>query len=60
MAITSFNREFKLQNANEAESFADRFASDTSATPEKNFRSCLKQEKDLRDTLRRTLKEDLS
>lgn len=57
MATTSFNREFKLQNANEAELFADRFTSDTSATLEKNFRSCLKQEKDLRDTLRRTLRD---
>ncbi len=56
MATSTFNKEFKLKNTKEANSFADAMSASVSPTIKKGFNSSMKSEKEVRKQLEKALK----
>ena len=56
MATSTFNKEFKLKNTKEANSFADAMSAVVSPTLKKDFNSSMKSEKEVRKQLEKALK----
>ena len=58
MATSTFNKEFKLNNAKEADAFAKAMSVVVSPTLKKTFKSSIKNEKDVRDKLKKALNQN--
>ena len=56
MATSTFDKEFKLLNAKEANAFANAMATIVSPTLKKDFKTSLKKEEEVRSYLKEALK----
>ncbi len=56
MATTTFDKEFKLMNSREANAFAEVMTSNVSPILKKDFKTSLREEKDIRQALKKALK----
>ena len=56
MATTTFDKEFKLMNSKEANAYAEVMTSNVSPILKKYFKTSLREEKDIRQALKKALK----